>query len=626
MSLTLPTFRLRALPALLPVDGREIELRVTDDGIIQQRLVGITTTEWADVIPVTDLTGPQGPSVELQSNGSYIQYRPIGGSYWTDIVSVLDLTGPQGPTGPTGAAGPVGPEGEQGPVGPKGDIGEQGPQGEVGPTGVVPADYGRVTNPVYTPRQLRGSASENNTATFPLGVLTVDETNMDIRVHDGETAGGHRIRGSLNYAETRAYLASLNPNQTKVIYLNEGGRSGEFVWREGNFSSQTALDTLQGIYIASTVPGTGPTVGCWVRVYDRAVPQFWGAVADNSTDCTAAFNAALRIAQVVYVPAGNYRVSGAVTITANYQKLIGAGHDAARITATTANIPVVTYGPSLTGWAITGLTLDRAVTATSGGDGIYGTASCNQCDIIDLFVIRQFNGIRLGSTGFSRIRDVTVTDGQGNGIFLKQSADNNPIQWYLDTVLVARNALHGIRAESTGGPTSMGDWTKIYTYANSGPGLSAIGSSGAPLHGVRISGGFSGENGSHGLFMDTFGGYHSIKGLFCELAGRGPGTGPTNIPPSGVGGGIVATANNAEAYFADCTCVGNKERGFYYNGSTGLLSVVGGRFANNDLQGILVADGARTNVVGVQTTGNGTGTVVALANSGSLVSSGNRLN
>ena len=45
---------------------------------------------------------------------------------------------------------------------------------------------------------------------------------------------------------------------------------------------------------------------------ERVLPQWWGAVGDDSTDCTAAFNAALSAADKVgtlYVPAGTYQIS-----------------------------------------------------------------------------------------------------------------------------------------------------------------------------------------------------------------------------------------------------------------------------------------------------------------------------
>ena len=101
-------------------------------------------------------SGKDGREVELQNNGTAIQWRYVGDSSWTDLVQLSEITGPQGPkgntgeTGPQGEMGPQGPAGEtgpQGPVGPagkdgaqgpKGDTGEIGPQGPKGDTGATP--------------------------------------------------------------------------------------------------------------------------------------------------------------------------------------------------------------------------------------------------------------------------------------------------------------------------------------------------------------------------------------------------------------------------------------------------------------------------------------------------------
>lgn len=89
------TIRLRVLPALLPTDGREIELQATDT-YIQWRYAG--DVAWIDLLPLSELIGPAGPNIELQSNGSYIQWRVEGDVAWIDLVPLIDLVGPAGPT------------------------------------------------------------------------------------------------------------------------------------------------------------------------------------------------------------------------------------------------------------------------------------------------------------------------------------------------------------------------------------------------------------------------------------------------------------------------------------------------------------------------------------------------
>lgn len=112
--ITVPTVRLRVKPAILPVNGRNVEMQASDTHI-QFRLVG--DTEWTNVVALTEITGPQGPSIEVRSNGTHLQWSVQDADSWTDIIPLADITGPAGPTGATGAQGPAGADGEGVPVG-----------------------------------------------------------------------------------------------------------------------------------------------------------------------------------------------------------------------------------------------------------------------------------------------------------------------------------------------------------------------------------------------------------------------------------------------------------------------------------------------------------------------------
>ena len=120
----------------------------------------ITITSTATGAPGQDgqagADGQDGRDIELQNNGTHIQWRYVGASGWTDLVALTSITGAQGPqgtagaagatgtqgpkgdqgdTGPQGPAGTAGAAGAQGPKGDQGDPGAQGPQGDPGPAG-----------------------------------------------------------------------------------------------------------------------------------------------------------------------------------------------------------------------------------------------------------------------------------------------------------------------------------------------------------------------------------------------------------------------------------------------------------------------------------------------------------
>jgi len=89
-------------------------------------------------------------------------------------------------------------------------------------------------------------------------------------------------------------IKDLDPNQVKSVYLDSGGRSGEFVWTPGDHSAVVAADTLNGLYIAPNSDPSGAS-GAWVRKFDgdEALVDWWGAVGDKNMDCSAAFQAAV---------------------------------------------------------------------------------------------------------------------------------------------------------------------------------------------------------------------------------------------------------------------------------------------------------------------------------------------
>ncbi|TRV08690.1 MAG: hypothetical protein EWV41_10205 [Microcystis wesenbergii Mw_MB_S_20031200_S109] len=88
--------------------GKNTELRVFNS-FIQWRVVGETT--WTNLIPLADITGPQGPpgiqskNIELQATLTHIQWRLVGDSNWTNLIPLADITGPQGLTGIQGPQG-----------------------------------------------------------------------------------------------------------------------------------------------------------------------------------------------------------------------------------------------------------------------------------------------------------------------------------------------------------------------------------------------------------------------------------------------------------------------------------------------------------------------------------------
>ncbi len=175
-------------------------------------------------------SGKDGREVELQNNGTAIQWRYVGDSSWTDLVQLSEITGPQGPkgntgeTGPQGEMGPQGPAGEtgpQGPVGPagkdgaqgpKGDTGEQGPQGPKGDTGATPnIQIGTVQT--LEPGQ-QATASMTGTAENPVLNLGIPKGEKGDPGEDAESGSSATPRQEMPSSDT---TVTLEPNKLYVF-------------------------------------------------------------------------------------------------------------------------------------------------------------------------------------------------------------------------------------------------------------------------------------------------------------------------------------------------------------------------------------------------------------------------
>lgn len=61
-------------------------------------------------------------------------------------------------------------------------------------------------------------------------------------------------------------LKAIDTTLRKFAFLNSGTRSGNFIWRTGNFSTQIAADTTGAVYIKANA--IAATAGAWVRDFD----------------------------------------------------------------------------------------------------------------------------------------------------------------------------------------------------------------------------------------------------------------------------------------------------------------------------------------------------------------------
>lgn len=117
---------------------------------------------------------------------------------------------------------------------------------------------------------------------------------------------------SLKVVATRTALKALNTVSTTFAMLSESRRVGVFKWTTGDFSTQIALDTLEGVYIKANA--VAATAGAWVRQDITFVsPRWFGAVADDLTNDEPPVQASVDIATLLgvrsFIDDGKYNVS-----------------------------------------------------------------------------------------------------------------------------------------------------------------------------------------------------------------------------------------------------------------------------------------------------------------------------
>lgn len=123
------------------------------------------------------------------------------------------------------------------------------------------------------------------------------------------------------YVATRTALKALDTTIETSAILTEAGREGIFKWTTGDYSTQIAADTAEGVYVKADA--IAATVGAWVRVYYGAVKAKWfGVVGDGTTNDTSAIQAAINTGLPVELPPSSCKIITRLTSAAG-AKLIG---------------------------------------------------------------------------------------------------------------------------------------------------------------------------------------------------------------------------------------------------------------------------------------------------------------
>ncbi|MDX0112595.1 hypothetical protein GOC07_09945 [Sinorhizobium meliloti] len=112
------------------------------------------------------------------------------------------------------------------------------------------------------------------------------------------------------YVSTRTAMKALDTTKDAAAMLLEPGRVGLFRWTTGDFSTQIAADTQEGVYVKATAIAS--SAGAWVRAYnDELDPLWFGAVGDGTTDDSSAITGTLALNMKIDGFGRTYKVSSA---------------------------------------------------------------------------------------------------------------------------------------------------------------------------------------------------------------------------------------------------------------------------------------------------------------------------
>lgn len=313
-----------------------------------------------------------------------------------------------------------------------------------------------------------------------------------------------------------------------------------------------------------------------------SVRQF-GAKPDNLTDAAPAINASLLALGYAYIPQGTYRIATTVNV-ATGNRIWGAGRPATTINSITSSHSFL-VAANAEYWSIKSLRLTRPLGDygnTAGKDGIRCAGYVQLAHIDDIEIFRHWRGMSLGPTSYSFVSNYLIDNNYEDGIHVEGTASIGAMQWTFFKGISQRNNGCGMKFQTVAGPTtaSMGDLVSVSTYGNKIDGIAWVGIPSCPINAIRVRGAFVGEEGRHGIHMDTYGvSTHTLADVFSEICGTLPCGVDGTTPATNQGRGFNITANQQEVIMTGCNAIGNSWSGLV--SQCPRLTVTGGSYRLN---------------------------------------------
>lgn len=519
--------------------------------------------------------GEPGPRVELQKSPTHLQWRVEGSTGpWTNLVPLSDLIGPQGAQGADGAQGPQGAglsyrgsvatvadlpsqsvqgyaylvaatndlwiysgsvwnnagpiEGPPGPMGPAGPVGPSGPAGTNGTNGAAV--------------QLRKTATEIQWRLVGDPTWQTLVLLSDIKGPVGDVGPAGPAGPGFSYQGSVATVASLPSPSTQGFAFLVVENGNLYIYNGTAWVNAGPLQGPAGANGADGAPGsTGPTGPAGPGFNFRGSVATVGSLPSPSTQ---------GYAYLVTADGNLYIYSGTAWVNAGpLQGPVGPAGPSGQTGATGSTGPA---GPGLP----TGGTVGQLIRKSASGDYVTEWFTPSAADISGLGTLATQNGTFSGSSSGTNTGDQTIqltgdVTGSGTGTFATTLANSGATAGSYTYASVTVDAKGRVTSISSGAPPSGGTLTAV-------TGSAPIISSGGTTPIISISEATTTAAGSMSAADKTK--LNAITGtntgdqtitLTGDVTGSGTGSFATTLANTAVTAGSYGSASSAATFTVD---------------------------------------------------------------------------